>query len=213
MRISIIDVRTTRQANLCKLARAVNADVEAVAVARELKAPALTQNPDLVLLHVGDAQTKAGDSIERLLDRFRQSWILCYSGGMPAAAASACRSPTVAVFPAFVFGEDGGDDFVRMLHRVFSMLPQRSTLPESCFRETVMGFDAVLEAKLDVLMSVLKGEPPTPDRLARLKKVCPAAFDDKGELLADALDRLASADRLRKLFFHEGVLTGRAECT
>jgi hypothetical protein len=132
---------------------------------------------------------------------------------MPAAAAVGCGSPTVAVFPAFVFGEDGGDDFVRMLQKVFSMLPQRSTLPENSFRETVMGFDPVLEAKLAVLMSVLKAETPASDRLAILKRACPAAFDDKGELLAHEQDRLESADRLRKLFFHEGPLTGRAECT
>lgn len=208
MKVAIIDFREDRGERLKKLVELTGADVSAVVTGADLEEAA--PPPDLLLLHVGPEQEGVG-SIQEDLDRFRpHSWILCYSGTQPVSAATACKATTVSVFPASVAMNDPGQDFTRTVQKVLTLLPQQATLQEDWFRSAVTGFDVVLEAKLDVLLSALKGDQPPPDRLAKIRKICPAAFDDKGELRVDARNRLDSVARLRRLFFHEPSLTADA---
>lgn len=209
MRITIIDARDVRREHLAKLARQVTKDVNPVPFGTKISQD--IPSPDLVLLHVGVYQEDNGDVIADLLDRFQpHSWILCYYGGEPVEAATRCTSLAVAVFPAPVDQDDPGPDLARTIHKVLSMLPERSSLPEGSFRSVVTGFDILLEAKLDVLTSVLCNITPLADHLAELRKIYPQAFGDEGELLVPQEDLLQSVADLRKLFFNETSQVGDA---
>jgi hypothetical protein len=202
MKVAIIDCREQRRSHLEAVARYVTDDVTAVAYLRQADVRA-----EVVLLHVGDAQ-QPSDNIEQVLARFRdQSWVVCYYGGAPVAAAKDCSWPNVAVFPASVDSITPGEDFVRTVQKVLAKWPERVSLTDEWFRETVTGFDPVLEAKLDVLAEVLKDHAPPADRLRRLRRSYRKAFDDKEELILNA-NAVQSTLRIRKIFFHEGLWEG-----
>ena len=212
MLVTIIDARDARRERLAEeLALAGVNHVQSLHDGTHW--PPGAAHPDLLLLHVGSYQEDEGDSIATLLEQFRQhSWILCYYGGDVVEAAAGCDAAQVAVFPSAVEAEDPGQDLVRTVQKVLSLLPERSSLPEDCFRSAVTGFDVLLEAKLDVLTSALTGEAPLPDHLTELGKIYPGAYDDKGQLLVPPGNRLEGVAHLRKMFFHEASLTDVAEC-
>jgi len=197
MKVAIIDCREQRRSYLKKVAKHVTDDVTDVAYFRQADVRA-----EVVMLHVGDDQ-QAHDNIEQVLARFRdQSWVVCYYGGAPVAAAKDCSWPNVAVFPASVDSITPGEDFVRTIQEVLARWPERASLTDEWFRETVTGFDSVLEAKLDVLAAVLKDRTPLADRLKRLRRLYRKAFDNNGELILNP-NAVQSAARIRNIFFNE----------
>jgi len=199
-KIAIIDLRDSRRERLAESATG-RATVHPVRVGSVLSET--TSRPDLVLLHVGRDQEAAGDSIHRLLERFHDSLTLCYSGGFPVEAATSNKSPSVAVFPAFVEMDDVGVDFVRTVNKVLDLFPQRASLEDGWFRSAVKGFDAILEAKLDVLSSILQREEPAASRKRLLRKHYPSAFGTDGNLLVHNESFIESVGQIRRVLFHE----------
>jgi hypothetical protein len=198
MKVAIIDCRDERRLVLERVARLVTADVTPLDFLGKADL-----SPDVLLLHVG-ADQEADDDIEQVLSRFQGgTWVLCYYGGAPVPAAENCASPNVAVFHASVGSISPSEDFVRTVQKVLARWPERATLAEEWFRETVTGFDPVLEAKLDVLEAILKGEQPAADRLKRLMGSYRKAFGESGEVIVDHERPLRSVARIRNIFFHE----------
>jgi hypothetical protein len=204
VRIIIIDMQEGRRAQLDSLAKAVTQDVVSVEAYGDIAAGGAV--PDLVLLHVGDNQATAmGDDIASILETFlNESWVLCYTGGIPVQAAKLCPSPNVAVFAATVDPDHPEDDFLRTVQHVLSALQQRGSLPENWLRLTVAEFDPILEAKLDLLAAILQtGEPPAAKRVAALRERYPKAFREGGDLVVDRDHSIQTVARLRKILFQE----------
>jgi hypothetical protein len=202
MPVCIIDFRDERRNWLSMELQARGHAVTQVACVGGDHAP----NADLVLLHVGgdqeELETGFGSSIERLLNSYQDVGcvVLCFFGGSPADVARRCAFPNVAVYPAAVDSYNPDTDFLRTVMAVLGNLAHREALPPDWFRSLVNGFDPILEARLEVLVAVLKGADVPEGRLNLLRSKCPGAFSE-GRLVCDGTPK--SVDRLRKILFNE----------
>jgi len=157
--------------------------------------------PELLLLHIGDAQVDQGDDIAQTIGRFGDCLILCYRGGIASWPAENCPMVNVALFPPLVPMDEPGEDLLRTVRQVLAQWAQREHLGREWFRSIVTGFDPVLEAKLEVLIAALKGAKLPEERLMLIRSKCPRAFTEDGRLACDGTPQ--SVARLRKIFFNE----------
>lgn len=208
MLVAIVDCDDQRRPKLVRL----------VASTGNSAVPAPTRNalnvgqnlellPDLLLLHVGESQQDAGDNIKNVLAEFSSALVLCYTGGTAVTAARVRTDPNVALFPGVVpMGQVDGD-FERVIHKVVSLWPQREELPPDWFRSAVTGFDPILEAKLEILCSLLRGKEPPSELVNKFKPKYPTAFLNDSLCQQGQPEALAS---LRKVLFNENFAESKS---
>lgn len=151
---------------------------------------------DLLLLHVGESQNDEGDDLQAIVNEFSgESWIVAYSGTVRAIKEfDKINAEGFVVFPHPVSADSFDEDFKRVVAKVLRDLPSRRLLPATSLKETVTGFDATLERKLEVLVSVLKRQLPSVEKLQSTNVVVPTE-------MIDLTNPRGSSEKLRKYFF------------
>jgi hypothetical protein len=168
---------------------------------------------DLVIIHAADEQV---GNWSKFFEMFKRSLILGFVGGCPSSGfekAKKEKHESVALWPFRVDCNSFDKDFVRIVSRVIDLLPERGRLAANWFVSIVEGFDAALEAKLDILCALIKGANVSEEPSNLLREVPRYRGPLTNSCLEGAKHDVIKLARLRaELFDEKAWMVARDAC-